>query len=436
MNVYLNIYRYKMDREYLISLLIRNNYWDKKLEDVGYLREVYISKIEKLFWISDLIKVLVWQRRSWKSYIMKQLIYRLLGNKDIPKENILYINMELDDFLFIKNRDILKEVISVYLEEIAKKWKIYFFIDEIQNIEGRETYINSLRVDSNIDCEIVISWSNSKLLSWELSTHIAGRYFPITVYPFSFEEYLWITNQDKTKQSFLSYISVWWMPELYKFKDYEFQREYVQSLRNTIILKDISQRYKIKDLDIFEKVFLFLIWNIWNLSSLNTLYKKMRSEWIEISLATLSNYIRYLQEIFIFYWVERYDLKWKKILEWEKKYYLNDLSFINYSFSHYDLNVGKKLENYVFSYLMQKWYKVFVWRIWNNEVDFVVEREKDKIYIQVAYLLYDNSVIEREYWNLRAIHDSFPKYIITMDDVLNPIDSNWIIHQQAWNLSL
>ncbi len=425
-----------MDKNYIISILNKNNYWEKWIADVWYIRNDYIEKIEKLFWVTDLIKVLIWQRRSWKSYIIRQLIYNILKNKKTPRENILYLNMELDDFLFIKNKDILSEVLNVYLKNIAKKWRIYLFIDEIQNIDWWEKYINSLRIDDNLDIEIIITWSNSKLLSWELVTYIAWRYFPITVYPFSFQEYLWIKNQEKWKKSFINYLSTWWIPELYRLPDAEFQKEYIQSLRNTIILKDIAQRYNIKDIDVFEKVFLFFIWNIWNLSSLNSIYKKMKSEWINISIATISNYIRYLQEIFIFHWVSRYDLKWKKILEWEKKYYLNDLSFLNYSFSNYDSNIGKKLENYVFSYLIQKWYNVYVWNFWDKEIDFVAERDNDKIYIQVAYLLYDESVVQREYWNLKDIRDSFPKYVITMDDLQNTTDSYWIIHKQAWNLDL
>lgn len=425
-----------MNNDLIISLLKKNNYRDKKITDIWYIRHEYIKKIEKLFWVSDLIKVLIWQRRSWKSYIMKQLIHKLLKSKKVPRENILYLNMELDDFLFIKNKDTLSEIFNIYKKNIAKKWKIYLFIDEIQNIDWWEKYINSLRTDDNIDIEIIISWSNSKLLSWELATYIAWRYFPITIYPFSYKEYLWIKNQKKSKESFVNYISTWWIPELYRLPNTEFQKEYIQSLRNTIILKDIAQRYNIKDIDTFEKVFLFFIWNIWNLSSLNSIHKKMKSEWINISIATLSNYTRYLQEIFIFHWVPRYDLKWKKILEWEKKYYLNDLSFLNYSFSNYDSNIGKKLENYVYSYLIQKWYNVYIWNLWDKEIDFVAERDDDKIYIQVAYLLYDESVIHREYWNLKNIRNTFPKYVITMDDLQHPTDSFWIIHKQARNLDL
>jgi predicted AAA+ superfamily ATPase len=344
--------------------------------------------------------------------------------------------MELSALSYIKTKDELEKVFEIYSKNIAKWWKIYLFIDEIQEIEWWEKYINSLRADITKDVEICISWSNSKLLSWELATYLSWRYIKFNVYPFSYEEYLWLTWEEKWSNSLSNYLNIWGIPDLYNLQTKELQKNYIESLKDTVILKDISIRYWVRDVATLEKLFYFLVWNTWNLSSINSLSWKLSAEWINMSIGALSNYLRYLQEVFVFHWCDRYDIKGKKRLEWNKKYYLNDLSFQNYLLPKYDNNNGKKLENYVYCYLLQKWYSIYVWKLWDNEIDFVAEKEWWRIYVQVAYMLYDDSVIKREYWNLRKIEDSFPKYIISMDPLKNPIDQYWIIHQQARDITI
>lgn len=424
-----------LDKNKIIQIIEKYNYWNNIPKNIWYIRENYINKILSSFDNIDLIKVLIWQRRVWKSYIIKQIIHNLITNQKINPQNILYINMEYEDFSFIKTKDELKEVFEIYKSHFNINWKIYFFCDEVQEIESWEKYINSLRADHTLEIEIIITWSNSKLLSNELSTYLSWRYITFDIYPFSYNDYLKVNNILNSKENFLWFLNFSWIPELYNFKDNkELQKSFISSLKDTIILKDLVLRYKIKDVALLEKVFLFLVNNIWNLFSINSIARKLKWEGISISVTTLSNYLRYLQEILVFYWVDRYDLKWKKILEWEKKYYLNDLWFINFSFSSFDGYFWKKLENYIFTYFKQKWYNIYVWNIVWKEIDFICEKDNKKIYLQVAYLLVSEDVIEREYWNLRQINDSFPKYVISLDDIKMPIDSYWIEHIRVWEL--
>lgn len=417
-----------------IKLLGLYNFWNKDINNIWFKREKYLSKLEKSIGINTLIKVIIWQRRAWKSFLLKQLIYLLINDKKINPKNIFYLNLEYDDFSFIKNKDDLKSLISLYVKEIKPKWKIFLILDEIQEVEWWEKLINSYRSLHNSEFEIFISWSNSKLLSWELSTYLSWRYIEFEIFPFSFEEYLGFYSYSKNKQNLINYINFTGIPEIYNLPSHELQISFIKSLRDTIILKDIIKRYKIKEVDLVEKVLLFIINNIWNLLSLNSIRKKLKNEWINISTTTLSNYIKYMSDVFVIAWIDRFDLHWKRILEWEKKYYLNDLGFMNFLFSSFESYISKKLENYVYNYLKLSWYKIFIWKLWKLEIDFIAEKEWRKIYIQVAYLLIDNQVIKREYWNLRLINDSFEKYVVSLDDIVLPIDDKWIKHLQIWNL--
>ena len=423
-----------MDDLKIKKLIEKYNFWDSTNIQLWYIRKGYISKIYESIWNKNLIKVLIWQRRTGKSYIIRQLINYLIKSIKINKKNILYINMEYDEFNFIKNKDDLNHLIKVYRTYFKPKWRIYLFIDEIQEIESREKFVNSIRSDHTLDIEIIISGSNSKLLSSELSTYLAWRYISFDIYPFSFAEYLWFNNTICNKDSFLKYINFSWIPELYNLWNYELQRSFVDALKNTIILKDLVLRYKIKDVALLENVFLFLVNNIWNLFSINSIVRKLKSLNINISPTTLSNYLKYFEDVFVFHSVSRFDVKWKKILEWEKKYYLNDLWFLNFWFSSFENYIWKKLENYVYNYLIWKWYKVYVWNMWEYEIDFICEKKDTKCYIQVTYLVSTKEVIEREYSNLRLIKDSFPKYVISLDDIILPTDDYWIKHIQIWDI--
>jgi predicted AAA+ superfamily ATPase len=215
----------------------------------------------------------------------------------------------------------------------------------------------------------------------------------------------------------------------------ELKRSYIRTIKDSILLNDIVQRFKIQNIDLLEKIFLFLIDNISNLFSINSIEKKIKNLGYKTNAVTLGNYIKYLEYSFLFFSVERYNIKGKKILEGEKKYYLNDLGFRNYLSSSFDPGITKKLENFVFQTLIQKGYSVYVGTIDSDlEVDFVAEKLNQRIYIQVTYLLESKEVIEREYGNLEKIKDNWPKYVVSMDKIsINP--KNGIKHIKAWDLT-
>lgn len=394
--------------------------------NLWYKRDFYLDKITKYLDNTELIKVLIWQRRVWKSYIMKQIIDFLINKKNINNENIIYINLEIDYFKY-QNIQALDNYIK---SKIINKNRYYLFFDEIQEVYWWERLLNSYRSDDNLDIDIFITWSNANLLSSDLSTYLAWRYIDFEIMPFSYEEYLWYFWLKNNKQNFLNYVNLSGISELYKMQDIESQINFLKSIKDSIILKDIVKRFNIKDIDLLEKVFFYLSSNIWNLFSLNSLVKKLKWQQILTNTTTIWNYINFLEKTYIIHWVFRYDLKWKKILEWEKKYYLNDLAYNNFFNSSYDIWWWKKLENIVYNHLRQNWYKVYVWNIWDLEIDFVAEKAKEILYIQVAYLITDEDVFQREFWNLEKIKDNYTKIVLSLDDILTPY--NWILHQNIW----
>lgn len=396
------------------------------ITNIWYERKFYLDKILKYLDNSNLIKVLIWQRRVWKSFIMKQIINFLIEEKQIQKNNIVYINLEIDYLKFPTIVD-FDNYIKEYIKSKWIKWRLYMFLDEIQEILGWEKLLNSYRADDSFDVDIFITWSNANLLSSELSTYLSWRYIDFEIQPFSYEEYLGYFELENSNTNFLNYLNTTWISELYKLQDEESKLHFLRWLKDTVILKDIVRRYNIKDVDLLEKLFDYLASNIWNLFSLNSIVRKLTWLNINTNTVTLWNYINYLEKTYILHSCHRYDIKWKRILEWEKKYYLNDLWFNNYFTSNYDIGWWRKLENLVYNHLKQNGYNVTVWNLWDLEIDFVAERWNEKIYVQVAYLIADEKVASREFWNLLKLRDNYVKYVVSMDEVLVK-NYEWIIH--------
>ena len=413
------------------SILKKYNFWDQDLPPVGLSRKLYLDKIGS-FVGNNLVKVIVGQRRAGKSFLLRQIIKNLTDNKVSP-HNILYINKEFADFDFITDYQKLEDAISIYQNNIKPKGKIYFFFDEIQNIDGWEKLINSYSQNYTIDCEIFISGSNSSLLSGDLATYLSGRYVEFQIYPFNFSEYAEIMKLDNSKQSFLDYLQSGGLPQLFSLPDKETRRHYVASIKDTILLRDIIQRYGIKDARLLEDIFVYIVNNASNLLSISNIVNYFKSKNRKTNYETVSNYVDYLISTFILHRMDRYNIKGKDIISGTHKYYINDVSFKNFLYAGFGYGIGYLLENIIFLQLSIKGYKVYTGIVRDKEIDFVAMKNNKTIYLQVAYLLSEQQTIDREFGELEKVRDNYAKYVVSLDDVVLP-DRNGIMHVQAWKL--
>ncbi len=416
----------------IFNLLRKNNYWNKREKfDFGFPRDFYLDKLEKYLG-NNLIKVLIGQRRSGKSYIMRQMISRLIKKKVNPK-NIFYFNKELIEFDEIDSHKKLYNLIKLYLKEVKPKGKIYLFLDEIQEIDKWEKLVNSFSQNYKKPYEVFLTGSNSNMLSGEIATYLSGRYITFEILPFSFDEYVKYFKIEKNKNSFWQYLKTGGLPELFHLPGEEERRHYVSSLKDTIILKDIMRRYNIKDIVLLESIFKFLCNNIGHLTSINKIVGYLNSRRHKTNVETVSNYIKYLTQAYLIHEVERYDIRGKEILDRGKKYYLNDLAFASYLSSSFDFGPGKQLENIVYLHYRRLGFKIYVGKIYNNEIDFIIENNMEKKYVQVAYLLADKKTIEREYGSLEKISDNYKKMVISADDIQYK-NKNGIEHLLVWDI--
>jgi len=418
--------------ESVFNKIKKYNNWDGKTFNIGYERKTYVNKITKYI-DNKLIKVLVGQRRVGKSYILRQIVNYLINTKKVNPKNIFFLNKEFIGFDEIKTANDLEVLFNYYKKELKVKGKIYIFLDEVQNIINWETFVNSYSQDFVNEYELFVIGSNSKLLSGELASLLSGRYVQFEIFSFSFFEYSDFKNIPINKESFITYLQTGGLPEMFNFDDKEIQQHYVQSLRSTIILRDIVQRNKIKDVALLDDIFKFIAVNIGSLTSLSSIVKYFKSHNKKTNYETLSTYVGYLKDTFIIHEAERYNLRGKQALGGVRKYYLNDLSFKNYLFGFLPTDIGYNLENYVYMQLRRLGYNVSVGVINNGEIDFVAQKPEKTIYIQVAYLLSSEKTIEREFGNLLSIKDNHEKIVISLDDV-NFSNYEGIKHIKPWEL--
>lgn len=411
--------------------LKKHNIWAGEKLNLGFTRKMYTNKIVE-FSGNNLVKVILGQRRVGKSYIMRQVMHALLNGGTNPK-NIFYLNKELVDFDAVKNYKDLSKLIDIYKKELRIRSKVFVFLDEVQEIEGWEKIVNSLSQDHRQSYEVFISGSNSKMLSSELATYLSGRYVDFMIFPFLYDEYIEFRKIPRGKKSYLDYLKTGGLPELFNLPSEEMKEHYMSALKNTILLKDIIQRYKIKDSQMLENLFKFLTNNIGNLFSINSIVHFLNSQKIKTNHETISNYLSYILESYLFHEVERFDIKGKSILASSKKYYLNDLSFRNFLSSSFDFGLGNHLENALYIYFRAQGYRIFVGSLGKKEVDFILEKGQERKYIQIAYSVSDKKVALREFGNLEEIHDAYEKMVISMDDV-SLGSKNGIGHICAWEL--
>ena len=380
-------------------------------------RELYIEKI-KPFINKDIIKVLTGIRRSGKSVMLK-LIMEELKQNGIDEKQFININFENLVNRELTTADKLHKYILKKVSEIKKK--CYIFLDEIQEVKDWEKCINSLRVNEEYNFDIYITGSNAKLLSGELSTYLAGRYVEFVIYPFSFKEFLEtlksIQQDVSTREAFQKYVKFGGMPFLYNLAfEEEASLQYLKDIYSSIILKDITQRNKIRDTDLLERVISYLIMNVGNNFSATSISKFFKSENRKVSVETILNYIKAAEESFLIHKVSRDDLIGKKILNVNEKYYIADHGMREAILGSNQRDINQIFENIIYLELLRKGYNVRVGKVDNLEVDFVCTKGNEKIYVQVAYLLASSETIEREFTSLEKIGDNYPKYIISMDE--------------------
>ena len=416
----------------LLNPLESINFWNENPKiDLGYYRLRYNKSVIDSIG-NKLIKVIIGQRRAGKSYLVRQLIHHLIFDKKIKKENVFYLNKEMYEFDDVRTANDLAKLINAYENEYKPSGKVYIFIDEVQNIDDWEKVIVSLAQHTVKDYEVFITGSNSKLLSGELATLLSGRYITTEVFPFSYKEFLENSNLKNNKANFIEYITTSGLPELLNLSSKDTKTNYFQSLKNTILLKDIMYRYKIRDYVLLEDLFLFVIHNVGSMISIPSIIKYFKNKNRKADYSTISQYIQYMQDAFIIHEAPRYFFKTKELLSGEKKYYVNDLGFRNYLYPSLVSDIGAVLENIVFIHLRSAAYNIKIGYGRNYEIDFIAERNSEQHYVQVAYVMANSVTIDKEFGAFDKVKDNLPKYVVTMDDILIK-NENGIIHKNIWN---
>lgn len=373
-------------------------------------RTTYTNRIIP-FIDKQVIKVLTGQRRVGKSYVMMQLINYIRNT--VTEANIVYLNMELEDFIHIKNNEDLNE----YLKD---KWiddkPNYLFIDEVQEIASFERTLRSLLAKQT--CDIYCTGSNANMLSGELATHLSGRYVAFHIHSLTYSEFLLFHDLNNSIESLLKYLKYGGMPFLANLglQD-EIPFEYLRNVYSTILLKDVVARENIRNISFLENLVAYLADNTGSLFSATNISKYLKSQQVDISPQLTINYLKALSNAYFIHKVVRSEIGGLKIFEIGEKYYFEDLGLRNSIIGfNQRTDLHKLLENVVYLHLLHQGYKVYVGKMGNKEIDFTGDKNGIKIYVQVSLTLLHENTIEREFGNLKAIEDNYPKYVVTFND--------------------
>ena len=377
-------------------------------------RDRYLNRILP-FIDQDVIKVLIGLRRSGKTILLSQ-IRDIILERGIPKENIIEINFESRRFKKLEDADMFYQYVIERAEKITGK--VYLFLDEIQHVAEWHSVIPSFRID--FDCDIYVTGSNSKLLSGELATHMAGRYVSFHIYPFMLSEVRDFYNKNSLEYTddFLltDYLKYGGLPMRLMLPDEHSIRTYLEDVYDSVVMKDILSRYSIRNENLLRKLLEFLLDNIGNPFSARSVCRALVSGGQSTTVETVLNYIDKLQAGMILSKAERYDIKGKNILASTEKYYAGDIGLRNVSKASEQIDASKLFENIIYLEMLSRGYEVKVGKLNSQEIDFVCYKGQKKIYIQVTYMLTEDC-IAREFGNLEMIHDNFPKYVISNDKI-------------------
>jgi len=376
-------------------------------------RESYIHQIRP-FVGKDIIKVLIGMHRTGKSFLLA-LIKRELVKSGVSPEFILQYNFESFQTLELRTSLTLYDDIE---KSMQKKGTYYLLLDEIQEVEDWEALVNSLRVDFDVD--IYLTGSNAQLLSGELATLLAGRYVEIAVYPFSFREFLEMAEvlelKKESEELFENYLELGGMPFL---ANLELKREpslqYLDDIYRSVLLKDVIERYRIRDVDLLERIILYVISNIGRTFSAKSISDYLKNEKRRIASETVYNYIKACEEACLLFRVPRQDLVGKKILKTQEKIFVCDHGLRQAVYGRNLQNIEQILENIIFMELMRRGYRITVGKVLQREIDFVADKQEHRLYFQVCYLLATEEVIDREFSVLEGLKDNYPKYVLSLD---------------------
>lgn len=357
-----------------------------------------------------LIIVLTGQRRVGKSCILQQLIQET-GSKQ--QNNIIYINKEKTEFDFIKSHKELTLYVNEHLDHTKEN---YLFIDEIQEIIEFERTLRSLQADN--ECNIIVTGSNAKMLSSELSTVLSGRYMEFHIQSLNYKEFLEFHQLEDIDSSLMKYLTYGGLPQLYRIgiENQDLAQDYLHNIYNTIILKDVIAREQIRNVPFLENLISFISDSTGKIISASSISKYMKAQQIEVTTTVILNYLAYFCNAFIINKVPRYDMHRKRLLESSEKYYFEDLGLRNaLTGSNQIGDIEKLIENAIYLHLKSQGFTVSVGQFRQMEIDFVAKKNGQTIYVQATYLLASEDAIEREFGNLQLIKDNYPKYVISLD---------------------
>lgn len=380
-------------------------------------REAYLEEINKLIG-KQVIKVFLGMRRAGKSTLLLQVQEELIA-KGVQEEQIISINFEWLEFEELTDYRKLNSYIE---QKMVSDEKYYVFLDEIQEVTSFEKVVNSL--NSKGQAEVFITGSNSNLLSGELATYLTGRFYTIEILPLSYKE---IHGQRATtEEDLIKYLKTGGMPGKFQFEEDRTAKNYIMDMYQSILLRDIVKRYNIRDVDLLQRFMLYLLNNVSQIFSAGTITKYLKNEGRKLSKETIYNYIDAAKSTYLVHGVPRYNIKGKGLMKTNEKYFINDLGIRNLFFDN-ERDIGQCLENVVYLELRRRGYEIYVGKFDDKEVDFIAMNGDQKTYIQVTYLLAEQSTIEREFSVLEKINDNFPKVVISMDRVNR--SRNGILHK-------
>ncbi|MGM0495540.1 MAG: ATP-binding protein [Bacillota bacterium] len=375
------------------------------------LRGLYLNKIEP-FIDKDLIKVIVGIRRSGKSTLMRQII-DMLKNKGIKTSQIIYLNFEDYRIREYKETKVLYDYIENHLYQ---EGRTYIFLDEVQEVNEFEKVVNSFHAMYDVD--IYLTGSNSKMISGEYASLLTGRYKSFEIFPFSFKEFVEFhsNNNIEIESLFNNYIKYGGFPIIQNFDNHEEKLSLLRDLYDSVVINDILQRHEIRNIHAFDQYISYILNTVSSQFSAKNISNYFKKDGRSLSKETLYNYIYYLKEVLLIYSAKRYDLKGKKLLTTNEKYFVNDQGLRAIKFDNIK-DIEKILENIIFFELLRRGYEITVGMIKDKEIDFIVSLNNKIEYYQVSYLMETEKTREREFNSLIQINDQYPKYVLSLDKV-------------------